>query len=126
VTATLVTVNPQGGGQAVLAGQRVAFGPHTLEVVVEPATAATHVVHAYVVADSGELAAVDDLTLAVTFLADDGVAIGPFPVAVAWVSDGHFLAVTDVFTFAGTWEFSFTAATDRFTVIETTVAVAVP
>lgn len=124
LTAVLVGVSPLGADDTPAVIQRATFGPHTLEVVVEPATADTHVVHAYLIGADGGFAPVATLSLDATFVGGER-DVGPFVVAMAWVSDGHFLAVTDVFTFPGTWELTFTAPLDRFTVATETVTVAV-
>jgi copper transport protein len=124
LTAALVTVSPQSQDLDGLLTQRSAFGPYTLDVALESSPADVTVVHAYVIAPDGTLVAgFDTLSLSVTHRRMDGETIGPFAVPLAWVSDGHFLAVTDVFTFAGVWELTFSGPVDRFTVVSETVTV---
>lgn len=124
-TAVLVGVNPQADTQMLLA-QRTAIGDATLEVVVEPSVDSMRVVHAYVIDDAGELAAISELNVQVAYTALDGSVIGPFALDMAWVSDGHFLSVTDLLGFAGSWEFVVEAPKDRFTVDTATLFVDVP
>jgi copper transport protein len=124
LTAVLVTASPQSQDLDGLLTQRSAFGPHTLDVALESSATDVTVVHAYVIAPEGTLVAgFDTLSLSVTHRRMDGETIGPFAVPLAWVSDGHFLAVTDVFTFAGVWELTFSGPVDRFTVVSETVTV---
>jgi len=124
VTAVMVTTSPQQAGSEGPVTQRSAFGPYTLDVAIKPGVAGMNVLHVYVIRADGSLAATgDELTLTGTYIAADGERIGPFPTELAWVSDGHFLAVTDVFGFAGQWELTFSAPVDRFTVVSETLLV---
>lgn len=124
LTAVLVTTSPQADSADTLLTQRSAFGPYTLDIAIEPGVRGTNVLHAYVITAEGTLAKTgDDLTLSATYVAPDGERIGPFDTPLAWVSDGHFLAVTDVFQFAGTWELTFHAPIDRFRVVTETLVV---
>ncbi|MEX2533553.1 MAG: copper resistance protein CopC [Nitriliruptoraceae bacterium] len=124
LTAVMVTTSPQPDSGGALVTQRSTFGPYTLDIAIEPGVIGTNVLHAYVITAAGTLAATgDDLSLTATYVAPDGERIGPFPTELAWVSDGHFLAVTDVFAFAGRWELTFRAPVDRFTVVSETVIV---
>lgn len=124
LTAVMVTTNPQPYDSETLITQRSVFGPYTLDIAIEPGVMGTNVLHAYVITSDGILAAIaDDLTLTATYVAPDGERIGPFPTELAWVADGHFLAVTDVFAFAGQWELTFRAPVDRFNEVSETVIV---
>jgi len=127
VTAALVTTNPQGDTAAALVTQRGAFGPYTLDIALEPGTVGSNVLHAYVITPEGTLADTPgELLLAATLVGATGERVGPFVTELAWVSDGHFVAVTDIFTFSGVWELSFSAPLDRFTVLTETLVITLP
>lgn len=124
LTAVMVTTNPQADISQALITERTTLGPYTLDLAIEPGRAGLNVLHAYVITANGTLATTSDtLTLSATYVAADGERIGPFPTELAWVSDGHFLAVTDVFGFAGSWELTFGIPIDRFSVATQTLVV---
>jgi copper transport protein len=101
VTALLVNAQPGRTALAQPFSTTLEAGPLLVDLTVDPAKAGPADVHLYTLDEQGQVADVDDVTVALRLAARD---VGPLAVPMQRAGPGHFAAYGIDLPFPGTWE----------------------